>query len=72
MIIPDSFQLNLSPEVQGFLISYCSKNNKSLNEAISTALKLLKIADDAKYRNEQLALIKLDTNNKVTEIINGY
>jgi hypothetical protein len=73
MLIPDSFQLDVSPEVHGFLISYCGKNNKSLNDAISTALKLLKVADDAKYRNEKLALLKDDSNNIiVTEIINGY
>lgn len=71
MTIAKSFQLDLSPEVHGFLISYCSKNNKSLNEAISNALKLLKIADDAKYRKEQLALVKLNKKN-VTEIISGY
>lgn len=73
MIIPNSFQLDLSPEVHGFLISYCGKNNRTLNDAISTALKLLKVADDAKYRNEKLALIKENLNNEiVTEIINGH
>lgn len=54
-------------------MSYCDKNEKSLDDAISTALKLLKVADDAKYRNEQLALIRKNKEiDVVTEVINGY
>lgn len=72
-MIPKSFQINLSLEVQGFLISYCDSNECSLDDAISTALKLLKVADDAKYRNEQLALIKKDKEIYIVkEVIDGY
>jgi transcriptional regulator of met regulon len=72
-MIPSSFHITLSAEVQGFLISYCDKNKKSLDDAISIALKILKVADDAKYRNETLALIKKNEESEVvTEIINGY
>lgn len=73
MTIINSFSIHLNEEAHGFLVAYCKRNDKSLNEALEVALKLLKVADDARCRGENIGIIKgADKINCVTEVIYGY
>ena len=66
------YRLEIGPEVEHFVRAYCATNDVAFNEAIVRALKLLKVAEDGKYRGEQLALVKYVTGSPLIETITGY
>ena len=66
------YRLEIGPEVEHFIRAYCAANDVVFNEAIVRALKLLKVAEDGKYRGEQLALVKNVTSSPSIETITGY
>lgn len=69
-----SYIITFGDETEYFIKAYCANNETVLSEAISRGLKLLKIAEDGKYRNEKLALIKKDEQGQyvLSEVIDGY
>ena len=67
-----AYRLEIGPEVEHFVRAYCAANDVVFNEAIVRALKLLKVAEDGKYRGEQLALVKNVTESPSIETITGY
>lgn len=66
------YRLEIGLEVEHFVRAYCAANDVAFNEAIARALKLLKVAEDGKYRGEQLALVKNVTSSPSIETITGY
>lgn len=57
-----------------FLEFYCERNAVDINEAIARACAILKVAEDAKDRNEVLALFKVKQGQDpiFVEQISGY
>ena len=69
---PFVYRLEIGPEVEHFIRAYCAANDVVFNEAIVRALKLLRVAEDGKYRGEQLVLVKNVTGSPSFETITGY
>lgn len=69
-----AYAITFGAETEYFLRAYCAANGVELSEAICRGLKLLKIAEDGKYRDETLALVKQGEQGGsiVSEIIYGY
>lgn len=70
----NAYAISFGAETEYFLRAYCAANGVEFSEAICRGLKLLKIAEDGKYRNETMALVKTDEQGRsqVSEMIVGY
>lgn len=70
----NAYAISFGDETEYFLRAYCATNGVEFSEAICRGIKLLKIAEDGKYRNETMALVKTDEHGQslVSEMIYGY
>lgn len=67
-----SYQMSIDAPVEHFLRAYCATHNVDFNEAISRAFKILKFADDGRWRGERLALVRIDSEVPGVEFLEGY